>query len=114
MVSDLIRDSTFGQIVNRISNGKLLPYVDQRAGFTLPSSFEVPKPFQPSKRNSDIISNYDSEAVSNGGDIERQESIPEDRARRESTIVEQPIDLEKISDPFMIDWDGEDDPDNPR
>lgn len=39
MVADIIRDSTFGQIVNYLSKGKYFPYADQRPDYVPPAHF---------------------------------------------------------------------------
>ena len=36
---DIVRDSTLGQIVNRLSGGSLLPYPDQRADYVVPRRY---------------------------------------------------------------------------
>lgn len=148
MVVDIIRDSTFGQIINLASNGKLLPYADQKPDFVVPSSFSLSLPFvPPNKRNSDIISAYDNETMSRDdqprplsevdverrplsqaptlidgeqppmsmftADVEKGAITPDTTMKRESTIVEQPI--EKLpTDPYLVGWYGDDDPENPR
>ncbi|KAM0788476.1 hypothetical protein ACM66B_001609 [Microbotryomycetes sp. NB124-2] len=38
-MSDLFRDSVLGQVINAISNGRLLPYEDQKPGFVVPSRY---------------------------------------------------------------------------
>lgn len=37
MPLDLVRDSVFGQLVNYATNGRLLPYADQKPGYVVPS-----------------------------------------------------------------------------
>lgn len=39
MAPDLIRDSTFGALVNYLSHGRLLPYADQRPDYVVPSRY---------------------------------------------------------------------------
>ncbi|GAA5914478.1 MFS transporter [Sporobolomyces salmoneus] len=42
MPIDLLRDSVFGQIVNYASNGRYLPYEDQRPGYQVPARYLLP------------------------------------------------------------------------
>ena len=37
MVADIVRDSTFGQIVSYLSKGRYFPYADQRPDYVVPS-----------------------------------------------------------------------------
>lgn len=41
-MSDLIRDSTLGQIINRLSSGKYLPYKDQLSTYVIPQKYLKP------------------------------------------------------------------------
>lgn len=36
---DLIRESTVGELINKVSGGRLLPYPDQRTGFAIPKAY---------------------------------------------------------------------------
>ncbi|GAA5976215.1 hypothetical protein JCM10908_005419 [Rhodotorula pacifica] len=42
MVADIVRDSTFGQIVNKLSNGRYFPYADQRPDYVPPLHYLPP------------------------------------------------------------------------
>ena len=39
MVADLVRDSSFGQLVNWLSNGRYCPYADQKPGYVIPERY---------------------------------------------------------------------------
>lgn len=41
-MSDLIRDGTLGQIINRFSKGKYLPYRDQLSTYIIPTKYLKP------------------------------------------------------------------------
>ncbi|KAJ7802222.1 major facilitator superfamily domain-containing protein [Mycena olivaceomarginata] len=86
MVQDLFRDSTIGQIVNYLSNGRLLPYPEQRPGYdaSSPPDTEI-------KRESTI--------TTLAADIESQKQVD---------------DATTVPDPYLVDWEGESDPENPR
>ncbi|KAE9383353.1 hypothetical protein BT96DRAFT_1036140 [Gymnopus androsaceus JB14] len=47
VVADIIRDSTVGQFLNLISNGRLLPYQEQRPEFVVPAHFLPPSTSEP-------------------------------------------------------------------
>ncbi|KAM0788496.1 hypothetical protein ACM66B_001628 [Microbotryomycetes sp. NB124-2] len=62
MVADIVRDSTFGQLVNWASNGRLLPYEDQRPGYVVPAKYLVaPSPLPRTDTGAKTL--VDSEAV---------------------------------------------------
>ncbi|KAJ7189532.1 major facilitator superfamily domain-containing protein [Mycena haematopus] len=110
MVQDLIRDSTIGQIVNYVSGGRLLPYPEQRPGY-----------------ESDELA-FASDAATLCGDdktkdVSKLSSPPDTEIKRESTITTLAADVESqkqveddtaVPDPYLVDWDGESDPENPR
>lgn len=119
MVYDLLRDSSFGLIVNYASGGRLFSFVEERAGFAVPSSLAQvnEKSFRPrSKSTSESIATQPASRPAS----ERFESpdMPSkaevtDHSKRESTIVNEPVGDEKEHDPYLVTWYGDDDPDNP-
>ncbi|KAF7349177.1 MFS general substrate transporter [Mycena sanguinolenta] len=124
MVQDLIRDSTIGQIVNYVSGGRLFPYPEQRHGYIVPRRFLLPSS---DRKQSD---EPDSDAATLCGDscdktkdISTPSSPPDTEIKRESTITTLAVDIESqkqvdddtpVPDPYLVDWDGESDPENPR
>jgi MFS transporter, DHA1 family, multidrug resistance protein len=98
---DIIRDSTFGTLVNHLTGGRVLPYRDQ-----LPN-YQIPERYLKSLRDSAVPSSPATRVPSVvGGDIAKMD--PEAaHMKREDSIVE-PVD------PYIVDWDGDDDPDNPQ
>ncbi|KAJ7646873.1 major facilitator superfamily domain-containing protein [Roridomyces roridus] len=106
MVYDLIRDSTVGQLINRASKGRFLSYPEQRADYVVPARYLLPS--------------------SELAEEKPQVSSPPDTAvKRESTISTlAAVDVESqkkqigeetsIPDPYLVDWDGELDPENPK
>ncbi|KIY72418.1 MFS general substrate transporter [Cylindrobasidium torrendii FP15055 ss-10] len=119
MVADILRDSFIGQFINSASKGKYLPYADQR------QSYVVAPRHLPSNANSRTrISAFSSRTPTLCGD-ESKKSSPRPDLTRENTLV---VDPEKASakqedsvsvdddesDPYLVDWDGDDDQDNPR
>ncbi|KAE9386175.1 MFS general substrate transporter, partial [Gymnopus androsaceus JB14] len=115
MVADIIRDSTVGQFLNFISNGRLLPYQEQRPDFVIPAHF-LPSS-TPSTPGWDA-----SDAPTLCGDAVQKKSgtsTPATVLAREDTIVVDEKELSmkldnETSDPNLVSWYGDDDPDNPR
>lgn len=101
MVQDIFRDSTIGQAINYISNGRILPYADQRP------AFRIPLHFLPSTKSSP-----DSDAITLCGDLEkpRGTTTPKVELTRESTRA---MDAD-VTDPYVVGWYGDDDQENPR
>jgi DHA1 family multidrug resistance protein-like MFS transporter len=124
MVQDLIRDSTIGQIVNYLSSGRLLPYPEQRPGYVVPKHFLLPSS---ERKNSDVVASDAATLCGDACDKSKDESTlssaPDTEIKRESTISTLTADLESqkqvddstaVPDPYLVDWDGDSDPENPR
>lgn len=96
MVYDLIRDGTLGQFINWASSGKYLPYADQLPGYRVPGSGadETCVP---------------SAAPSLKGDIEKDQGEKNHDAFNTPTTT-----FEVPENTFVVDWDGPNDPDNPK
>jgi MFS transporter, DHA1 family, multidrug resistance protein len=43
-MKDILRDAPAGQIINYLSNGRLLPYADQRPGYDIPERYRQHMP----------------------------------------------------------------------
>lgn len=114
---DLLRDSTIGQLLNHFSAGRVLPYADQRASYTIPIRYTLHSSTPPAA---------DSCAATLCGDLVKSPSEPISRVPtlvgvegKDGTELEKGVsDEEKpvvaAKDPYLVDWDGPDDPDNPR
>ncbi|KAF7297113.1 Benomyl methotrexate resistance protein [Mycena indigotica] len=109
MVADLFRDSTVGQIVNYVSNGRLLPYPEQRRGYVVPKHYLLPAQLSDSLNGTPVAS--DAATLCDP-------KTPNTHLKRESTLVEDLekniIDEKTIPDPYLVDWEGDSDPENPR
>ncbi|KAJ6610997.1 major facilitator superfamily domain-containing protein [Mycena sp. CBHHK59/15] len=124
MVQDLIRDSTISQIINYLSSGRLLPYPEQRVGYVVPKHFLLPSSERTSP-NSAV-----SDAVTLCGDAEKTKqgskisSPPDTEIKPESTALTLAVDVELqqkqvddatvVPDPYLVTWNGNSDPENPR
>ncbi|KAF5389030.1 hypothetical protein D9757_005017 [Collybiopsis confluens] len=103
---DIIRDSTVGQLVNFFSDGRLLPYPEQKPGFVLSAQFVLP--------NSGA-----SSSLSDSDDAKKSKTFePDEALSREDTFVvgekEAGTKLDAPSDPRLVGWYSNDDQDNPR
>ncbi|KAF7371126.1 MFS general substrate transporter [Mycena sanguinolenta] len=116
---DLLRDATIGQVINYISNGRLLPYPDQRPGYVIPKRFLNASLEQNSKEiGSDAVTLC--LAASKGLTSGATTPFPADleRASTPATLTtpgdpdKQPLE-DAIPDPYLVDWE-ENDPDNPQ
>ncbi|KAJ6531380.1 major facilitator superfamily domain-containing protein [Mycena vulgaris] len=124
MVQDLIRDSTIGQIINYISSGRLLPYPEQRPGYVVPKHFLLPS----SERKIPDAVAFDAVTLCGDSCDKTKEgstasSPPDTEIKREVTASTLALDLESqhkqvddsdIPDPYLVGWDGDSDPENPR
>jgi DHA1 family multidrug resistance protein-like MFS transporter len=124
MVQDLIRDSTIGQIVNYLSSGRLLPYPEQRPGYVVPKHYLLPTS---ERKDSDALTSDAATICEDSRDKSKDgsnlSSPPDTEIKRESTITTLAADLESrkqvddstaVPDPYLVDWDGDSDPENPR
>ncbi|KAL8291587.1 hypothetical protein RQP46_002565 [Phenoliferia psychrophenolica] len=106
-MKDIIRDSSVGQILNSLSNGRILPYPDQREDFVVPARY-LAKAITPSgtlsgsATPSDAVTLVDAE-----GALKPRSSSDLEKADLEKAV-------EPLVNPFLVTWDGPDDPDNPR
>ncbi|GAA5855495.1 hypothetical protein JCM8547_007860 [Rhodosporidiobolus lusitaniae] len=159
MAPDIVWDSTFGQIANALSRGRLFPYADQRDGYAVPARYLPPSKLDTPVDTPVTVSRaatlvepsqfssfsrpppFSAEIVEFGiDDLNRPPStlagtIPSPPPRDEATLcgVEgtckelkniDTVDLEKQqaealanlppAHPYLVSWDGDDDPDNPK
>ena len=120
-MKDIIRDSTVGQLINRLSKGRYLPYADQRPDYTAPAHFLLPA----TTSKTHIASIDDKQIPAGERAISPDESLPHTTGsltRINSPANDSVQDHEKgevksttlAYDPYLVGWNGDDDPDNPR
>ncbi|KAF7327899.1 Benomyl methotrexate resistance protein [Mycena kentingensis (nom. inval.)] len=115
MVADIFRDATLGQIINWVSGGRLLPYPEQRADYVVPKRYLLPsKSLEPPTSDTATICNDKEKSGA-----KTPASPPDTELKREATLVEDAEDGRvsegtKIPDPYLVEWDGPSDPENPR
>ena len=89
MVADLVRDSSFGQLVNWLSNGRYCPYADQKPGYVIPERYLLPagerRAEQPKANFAGALVGSASTRVSNGAEDE-----PRGTRSATQTLVEEP------------------------
>ncbi|KIY67869.1 MFS general substrate transporter [Cylindrobasidium torrendii FP15055 ss-10] len=123
MVPDIIRDSTIGGLVRYFSGNKYLLFADERADFVIPALLLPPSH---AKRPSPVsYVSSDRATLVDGDEGESKKSPVATPFRpplgREATLIGS-ADIEKlkelteaeIPDPYLVDWYGPDDPDNPK
>jgi MFS transporter, DHA1 family, multidrug resistance protein len=101
---DIIRDSSFGQIVRFASGGRFLKYADERSGFQVPDRY-ILAPTIPSVDNSET-STVVEQIVTPGSKTSKNLQSLEPKLDGAATAFEH-------DDPYLIDWYSPDDPENP-
>jgi DHA1 family multidrug resistance protein-like MFS transporter len=107
--------------VNYVSGGRLLPYPEQRPGYVVPKHFLLPSS---ERKQSDGLASDAATLCGDSGDkTKTTPSPPDTEIKRESTITTLAADIESqkqvddattVPDPYLVDWDGDSDPENPR
>ncbi|KAI5477203.1 MFS transporter, DHA1 family, multidrug resistance protein [Pseudohyphozyma bogoriensis] len=122
-MKDILRDSTVGQFLNYVSKGRILPYADQRPDYVIPSKYllsgtnvvggtgaATPNSDRTLSTNptSDAITLVDAAgvAVKNTSDLEKGDELAEAKKLANPLTV--------VEDPYLVTWEGPNDPDNPR
>ncbi|KAF8309010.1 MFS general substrate transporter [Clavulina sp. PMI_390] len=131
---DILRESTVGGLLNRVSGGRILPFPDQRVDFVVPHKYLATSPIAPSSSSSPsadltrVNSNETAEDTKNI-DPDAQKPVNEkstglevpnsDTLRDEASLEAGPeLAAEKPSldtkGYVLVDWYGDDDQENPR
>ena len=127
---DILRESTVGELLNRVSSGRILPYPDQRPDFVIPERFlatsspaststpitRVPSTETLADKASTVSEATTTIATRTNIAIEKVDTV-----QSEATLeagpepVETAIDKSVNTKGFqLVDWYGDDDPENPR
>jgi len=132
-MKDTIRDSFVGQILHAASGGKILPYAEERPGFEVPEKY---KKRDPNEKNPKRFPNEDPDehGLSEAARNVRRAHLQERRSRgSEETVTGsgsgedrdnsgqgegggegEEDEVEKAKkDAIIVDWYGDDDPENP-
>ncbi|GAA5863811.1 hypothetical protein JCM3774_001165 [Rhodotorula dairenensis] len=125
MVADIVRDSTFGQIVNYLSNGRYFPYADQRPDYVPPAHYLQKDPSAFPRTASECPScatDKTATLVNEPGlctEIEATNKAafdihPQDRLDAEKALAGKPESVKDGEQPYpwLVDFE-ENDPDRP-
>jgi DHA1 family multidrug resistance protein-like MFS transporter len=128
---DILRESTAGEILNRVSGGRILPYPDQRPTFVVPerylATFSPASASTPITRVASAATLADRHSAVSGAtaaaihakaavDVEKAD-VPQSDSTLEAGPQPTETALEQLPDTkgfTLVDWYGDDDPENPR
>lgn len=90
MVADLVRDSSFGQLVNWLSEGRYCSYADQKPDYVIPERYLLPAgerraEKQPKANSAGVLVGFASTGVS-----KHPENEPSETRSGTQTLVEEP------------------------
>lgn len=145
---DIWRESTVGELLNRVSGGRILPYPDQRPDFVIPERYLATSSPASTSSSSPVTRTPSSATLCAKEDISSSDAVsaPTTTSEKKSDIITHPtstgIDVEKFDtvrseatleagpelrvngggekvEPDtkgyqLVDWYGDDDPENPR
>ena len=124
---DILRESTFGELLNRVSGGRILPYPDQRPDFVIPEHYLATSPStsapitrvpttQTLADKASIISGATAVPTRTNVAVEKVDTIqPDGTLEAGPEPVETAVDKSVNTKGFqLVDWYGDDDPENPR
>jgi DHA1 family multidrug resistance protein-like MFS transporter len=103
---DIIRDSTFGQIVRFGSGNRFFKYDEEREGFQVPDQY-ILSPKKSSSPDSSECSTVVDRKATPGSSSEKE-------PRSLEAKLDGPATSQELEDPFIVDWYGPDDPENPQ
>lgn len=126
MVADVVRDSTFGQIVNYLSKGRYFPYADQRPDYVVPSRYlkndSSPKFPRTTSESPTVVTRGAPTLVNDPGicteiadaNKEAFDIHPEHRLDAEKALaaVPEPVKEGEAPYPWLVEFE-ENDPDRP-
>lgn len=121
---DIIRDSTIGQVINLLSDGKYLPFEDQKPGFVLRM------PHQPIEDGLVSRDSFSTRVPSRDGTSTTPKELEAGAAPVKEVVVAPGPGIDEdtatalarktaelvasMPPEFLVDWWGPDDPENPR
>uniref|UniRef100_A0A0W0FIR5 Major facilitator superfamily (MFS) profile domain-containing protein n=1 Tax=Moniliophthora roreri TaxID=221103 RepID=A0A0W0FIR5_MONRR len=132
-----------GQRINYLSGGRLLSYADQRPGYRVPQRYlsstlsrASTATIKVTAQQKKITSAYPSSTLPGGEAqaVQVEQKVDEEEADKRTQVVEysdgtkagptdyqgasqvgiKEAEIESVIDPFLVDWDGSEDPDNPN
>ena len=123
-MKDIIRDSTLGQLVNYISGGRFLPYADQKPSYDIPAHYLLPpsssKPSPTDEKDNPLgaeltipVDTPHPHRASGGSVTRINTPVPQDSSVGDHEKGDTKTEVATY-DPYLVGWDGDDDPENPR
>jgi DHA1 family multidrug resistance protein-like MFS transporter len=125
-MKDIIRDSSVGQILNYLSNGRILPYADQRPDYVVPERYLL----TPSRANSasaatlngdatpaqagrqlDLFPTTDTIVAPDAPSTDLEKGIDQEHPKKD--LNPEPWEKATVPSAYLVTWDGDDDPDRP-
>jgi MFS transporter, DHA1 family, multidrug resistance protein len=122
---DILRESTVGELLNRASGGRILPYPDQRSDFVIPERYLATS--SPASTSTPITRVPTSETLADKASVasaatafrtnvavEKVDTVHSDNtleAGPSEAAIEKAIDTKGFQ---LVDWYGDDDAENPR
>lgn len=122
-MQDIIRESWFGQAVNRFSKGKYFPFPEDKADFQIPPHFLLPHQREKHAQQSRTLSvetTISTRAPSPLPNAHRrdsdQQTLADGHAQDaiERTLQGAKEGLEEGKDANLVGWYSESDPENPQ
>ena len=124
-MKDLVRDSFLGQAINSLSGGRLLGYADQKPDYKVPSRYLLSPALSQVTTITSTVEQKKAESKSSSHSATACPTplppahIPNSEKESETEdfpdlVADRLRDIEKSGDGYLVDWDGPNDPDNPR
>lgn len=123
----IVRESIFGQAVNKVSKGKYFPYPEDKPSFQIPNHFLLPHQQQRSENSSRTLTPQNSSSLSTRAPspVHHKTENPRDsdqqtlndahaQAAIERNLKVAKEGLEEGRDPNLVGWYSEDDAENPQ
>ncbi|KAG9025036.1 hypothetical protein FRB95_010609 [Tulasnella sp. JGI-2019a] len=123
---DIIRESSFGERINWISGGRLLPYPEQRPDFVIPARYLSSSSAQTRANSidqSNPVTRVNTNDMATEKKVERSfDPLPVEPRDLEAAELKHAgkehelnaVEEVEVSEHIIVDWYGPDDPANPR
>jgi DHA1 family multidrug resistance protein-like MFS transporter len=113
-MKDIIRDSTVGQILNYLSEGRILPYPEQQPGYIIPAKY-LATPLQ--SPSGTLCGDLPAAPISKATTLVEAEGVLSEK--KTDSALEKGDSKEEVfptapAYPYLVDWESDDDQDNPR
>lgn len=124
-MQDIVRESLFGQAVNRATKGRLFPYAEDKADFKVPAHFLLPhqQQAQRSEKTSRTLTPETTLSTRCPTPLPPAHRRDSDQQTLNDAHAQEAIErnlhaakegLEEGKDPNLVGWYSDDDPDNPQ